>query len=86
MHCCNINKSRRGGFFFGSPGIGSARDNKNMLMSLSMFFVVTAKTKIDIFDSAGSNASTNQLQAIEEDENVPTTTTRQGRVRFTAVK
>ena len=21
MHCCNINKSRRGGFFFGSPGI-----------------------------------------------------------------
>jgi len=20
MHCCNINKSRRGGFFFGSPG------------------------------------------------------------------
>ena len=21
MHCCNINKSRRGDFFFGSPGI-----------------------------------------------------------------
>jgi len=21
MHCCNINKSRRGGFFFGSPGM-----------------------------------------------------------------
>ena len=20
MHCCNINKSRRGGFLFGSPG------------------------------------------------------------------
>lgn len=29
----------------------------------------------------GSSASTNQLQAIEEDENVPTTTTRKGRPR-----
>jgi len=23
MHCCYINKSRRGGFFFGSPGISN---------------------------------------------------------------
>jgi len=33
MHCCNINKSRRGGFFFGSPGMSSSYRSSRLGLS-----------------------------------------------------